>query len=1800
MRVISFVLQRNIDEPARSGRVNQPFSRVLTSVLGDCPGLLLGALALAWVAFGPAASAQTPSAIVRPETSVAPHRANLPPRVIEAQRFLARRGWTQGNTGNLRNWRAAPDSAVRPMSTVGPQVNTAATATWQPLGPTAVSTPNVGLVTGRVSALALDPADATGNRLYVGTTGGGVWVAQNAGTSNPSSVVLTPLTDSVGALSGAKDASISIGALTVQPVQPGRTGVILAGTGDPNDALDSYYGAGILRSSDGGNTWSLISTTRDAEQGLSGQDFSFVGEGFAGFAWSTDNPQLVVAAVSQAYEGKLVNAEFRGVSYEGLYYSDNADLLGVGVSWHLATITDGAGADVQGPLDPFAGPNGNAATSVVWNPVRHLFIAAVRYHGYYQSVNGTTWTRMLAQPGSGLTTHYCPTNPTSIGSIDCPIFRGTLAVNPLTGDTFAWTVNINNQDQGLWQDQCAVSGGACANQGITFAQRWNTSALETNTTAGVATIENGDYNLVLAAVPSGQDTLLMAGANDLWKCSLAMGCVWRNTTNATTCMSAQVGEFQHALAWNPDNPLEIYVGNDSGLWRSEDAIGETGQVCAATDATHFQNLNGSLGSLAEVVSMSQAGISSYTMMTGLGVNGTAGVKKTTAATEDWPQILGGEGGPVAIDPRISSNWYVNNQVGVSIHLCAQSADCTQAAFGVSPVVSDEDVGGDGYTMTTPAPFMVDPVDPTQLLVGTCRVWRGPADGIGWRGSNAISPILDSPASTASCNGDSLIRSMAAIPLAGGGELVYVGMFGSANGSTKLPGHVLSATIDPAASGLPVWQDLTLNPVTNDNLGMNAYGLDISSIIVDPHDLTGKTVYVTVEAMPNPTQPARVVYRSSDGGAHWAYITANLPAAPASSLAVDPQDASTVYIATDKGVYFTTRIATCMNASSECWSAFGTGLPGAPVVQLSASPLAAPAPVLVAATYGRGIWQTPLWTAKTGLTTAIASPANPVTFPTPAPGSSNTLTVTLKNTGTLALTSTSPPSMSVSDFRVTTDNCTNTTVAQGGSCTFQVTFTPTETGTRTGQMTIFANVYGGQLPIVELTGTSVTCTGLCLSATVINFNLGIPDNGTELGNASTLPLTVDNGTATAVTYGTPTGPFSIASTSCPGSVPTHTSCGMKLTFTPIQAGAATGTLSFNDQAGTQTVYLSGTGLAPPTDTLSASVLSFPDTIEGQSSTANCTTQLAADANCTITLTNSGDIPLTGITVSVSAPFSVSGSCTVSTLLAASSSCAINVQFSPSQLGLQSRTLTVTATNALGIPTVALSGTGIAAPAISVLPPSLTFAAQQVGVASSPMTITVSNSGGAPMANVGFRFTGAASGSFTTGATSCPTSDGATLANGTNCTVQVIFKPAATGGSAAVLTISSSTLGVMPVNVSLNGIGTAMAGLNVTPPQLTFPAVVTGLSSAAQTVTITNTSSFAATSLTLSVSAPFSLTQNTCTTSLASGTSCSVGVIFTPTTVGPITGTLTITSASITTPANVLLSGTGGVTAAIQVEPASINFATVGVGATSSPTIVTVTNPGTVNGLSAALALAVPSGFQLINNTCPSTLAPQASCTTGVVFAPTSAGALTGNFTVTSSTVSGGPAVSLSGTGFDFKVAVSGSSSVTVASGQAASYTLVITPAWISQAQFSPGGTFTFQCGTLPTNVLCLFNPTSEPLSAGATGNVTVQLSTGKSGSAALSPGPAEWRIFPLACGLLLLPFALPLGWKRRWKALPLLLLLAILAGGVSSCTSSGGGTGGSPSGPGGGAGSTPAGTYTIPVTVISTGVQHSLNLTLTVD
>ena len=372
-----------------------------------------------------------------------------------------------------------------------------------------VASQSYGNVTGRVTAIAIDPADATGNTVYVGATGGGVWKSTNAAgaatfyTADGHTSRLQRKRQHTG------DPVVEHRRVEHEPGERDRCSAGRNGRPQRRDGL--LLRRRILRSTDGGETWTLAQQSKDGVAG----NHSFAGLSVAGFAWSTTTPGLVVAAFSQAADGTLVNAPDTIYSVMGLYYSTDA-----GVTWQMGLILDGSQV-VQRPT-PGGGP-GNAATAVAWNPVRRMFYAAVRFHGYYQSPDGISWTRLVQQPGAGLTTAACPTNPNGTGSTACPIFRGALAVQTATGDTFALTVDANNLDQGLVQDVCALSGASCTNPSITFGKKLTSTPLEVG--GGSTEIAQADYNLALAAVATGADTLLFAGTADLYRCSLAAGCV---------------------------------------------------------------------------------------------------------------------------------------------------------------------------------------------------------------------------------------------------------------------------------------------------------------------------------------------------------------------------------------------------------------------------------------------------------------------------------------------------------------------------------------------------------------------------------------------------------------------------------------------------------------------------------------------------------------------------------------------------------------------------------------------------------------------------------------------------------------------------------------------------------------------------------------------------------------------------------------------------------------------------------------------------------------------------------------------------------------------------------------------------------------------------------------------------------------------------------------------------------------------------------------------------------------------------
>jgi hypothetical protein len=308
-----------------------------------------------------------------------------------------------------------------------------------------------------------------------------------------------------------------------------------------------------------------------------------------------------------------------------------------------------------------------------------------------------------------------------------------------------------------------------------------------------------------------------------------------------------------------------------------------------------------------------------------------------------------------------------------------------------------------------------------------------------------------------CAGNAQIRSLAASGSPndppGATEKIYAGMAGSFDGGASVAGHVYAASVSSASSTTPTWSDLSSAPVLNSPTTIfNAGGFDISSIYVDPHDSTGSTVYVSMQGFITGTTTSFLVYRTTDGGAHWIQIAANLPDAPVNSILVDPNDANTVYVALDTGVYVTRNINLCTDSSQDCWSVFGSGLPVTPVTQLQAINYGSAA-LLRASTYGRGLWQIPLVTAGGTPTMATLSPSS-LTFASQAVSTvSSSQSVTLTNTGTITLTITS---ITVSQNFAQQNNCTQP-LNPGDTCTIQVGFAPANSGALQGTLTVFANV-----------------------------------------------------------------------------------------------------------------------------------------------------------------------------------------------------------------------------------------------------------------------------------------------------------------------------------------------------------------------------------------------------------------------------------------------------------------------------------------------------------------------------------------------------------------------------------------------------------------------------------------------------------------------------------------------------------------------------------------------------------------------
>jgi len=183
------------------------------------------------------------------------------------------------------------------------------------------------------------------------------------------------------------------------------------------------------------------------------------------------------------------------------------------------------------------------------------------------------------------------------------------------------------------------------------------------------------------------------------------------------------------------------------------------------------------------------------------------------------------------------------------------------------------------------------------------------------------------------------------------------------------------------------------------------------------------------------------------------------------------------------------------------------------------------------------------------------------------------TVTVKNTGTATL--------NISNIAISGDFAPATspipcgsTLAVGKSCKIKVTFTPTQLGVRSGDITIPDNATNNP-QTVPLSGTGVPPATLTpVTATYAAEKVGMTSTAKVFTLANKQSVALDNIVIS------PSGDFSVSTTTttCTTSLAAKSTCKISVTFTPKATGTRTGSLSVSDSASNspQTSTLTGTG------------------------------------------------------------------------------------------------------------------------------------------------------------------------------------------------------------------------------------------------------------------------------------------------------------------------------------------------------------------------------------------------------------------------------------------------------------------------------------------------------------------------------------------------------------------------------------------------------------------------------------------------
>ncbi len=552
------------------------------------------------------------------------------------------------------------------------------------------------------------------------------------------------------------------------------------------------------------------------------------------------------------------------------------------------------------------------------NPQR-LFVAAMGSQfstdpnrGLYRSLDGgTTWSKVLfvsdstgccdvALNPSQPDTMYCatwerirrPTYRRAYGP-ECGIWRS------LDGGTtwFELSAGLPPSDDNLGRIGLAVaksspstvyaqitSGAAGGYVGVGFYRSQDNGTSWIRRDTGSAYVNNfGGF-----AWYFGDVVVNPGNADQVF--SLGVGLLFSTDGGATfgdATGSAHVD--QHALWFDPTNTLRLYLGNDGGFWATS-VGGAPWTPSVDLPITQFYACSVDPSNPNRLLGGSQDNSTSI----------------TSGSPTGWTIILGGDGFQTMVSPLDPNVIYAEWQ------FCCDGSGLRRSANGGGSWTTPSGFSAsDRYNWD--APICMNPLNPLVILVGSQRVYKSTNGGFAYA---AVSGDLTSNPVASVVYGT--ISTLAISPA--DTNVYYAGTD---------DGHVWRSpdrgtTWNSISAGLPVRY--------------------VTSVAPDP--AASGVVYVTLSGFTLDEFVPRV-FRSADGGTTWAPIAANLPDAPVNDLIVDPTNTSTLYLATDLGVF-------ASQNTGGGWFPLGVGMPIDPVNDLALFSSGGTRR-LIAATHGRSQW-----------------------------------------------------------------------------------------------------------------------------------------------------------------------------------------------------------------------------------------------------------------------------------------------------------------------------------------------------------------------------------------------------------------------------------------------------------------------------------------------------------------------------------------------------------------------------------------------------------------------------------------------------------------------------------------------------------------------------------------------------------------------------------------------------------------------------------------------------------------------------